>query len=99
MRATLITGASGGIGEAFAGRLAAEKHNLVLVARSGDKLQQICDELESKHGVTADYIVLDLTEFEADKQLFEETEKNGTGTDGRSTMPGSGPMGDSAGVG
>ena len=98
MRATLITGASGGIGEAFAGRLAAEKHNLVLVARSGDKLQQICDELESKHGVTADYIVLDLTEFEADKQLFEETEKNGIEIDWLINNAGFGSMGDFAGL-
>ena len=34
MKFTLITGASGGIGEAFARKLAEEKHNLVLVARS-----------------------------------------------------------------
>lgn len=77
MKATLITGASGGIGEAFARRLAEEKHNLVLVARSEEKLHQICDELMLKHGIIAHYIALDLTEFEADKKLFAETEKHG----------------------
>ncbi|MBA2606270.1 MAG: SDR family NAD(P)-dependent oxidoreductase, partial [Acidobacteria bacterium] len=41
MKVTLITGASGGIGEVFARRLAEEKHNLVLVARSEDKLSEL----------------------------------------------------------
>jgi short-subunit dehydrogenase len=41
MKFTLITGASSGIGEAFARRLAAEKHNLVLVARSEEKLRAL----------------------------------------------------------
>jgi len=43
MKATLITGASSGIGEAFARRLAAEGHNLLLVARSEKALHELCD--------------------------------------------------------
>jgi short-subunit dehydrogenase len=77
MKVSLITGASGGIGEAFARRLAAEKHNLVLVARSEEKLHQICDELMLKHKITAHYVAVDLIDYEADKRLFEETERHG----------------------
>ena len=51
MKATLITGASGGIGEVFARQLAAEKHNLVLVARSEDKLKNLCNELAAKYQI------------------------------------------------
>ena len=77
MKYTLITGASSGIGEAFAKRLAAEKHNLVLVARSEEKLRALCDELSAKHDVSCRYFAIDLLDFEADVQLFDETEKNG----------------------
>ena len=76
MKFTLITGASGGIGEAFARRLAVENHNLILVARSEDKLHQLCDELMLKHKITAHYIALDLTEADADRRLYDETEKH-----------------------
>jgi short-subunit dehydrogenase len=77
MKATLITGASGGIGEAFARRLAAEKHNLVLVARTEEKLAALCDELMHKHKIMAHYIALDLIDYEASERLFEETERSG----------------------
>lgn len=96
MKATLITGASGGIGEAFARRLAAEKHNLVLVARSENKLRDLCDELERKHQITAEYISLDLTDPEADAQLFEETEKHNFEIDWLINNAGFGSMGDFA---
>lgn len=77
MTTALITGASSGIGEAFARKLAAKKYNLVLVARSETKLRELCDELMLKHKITAHYVTLDLTEFEADKKLFEETTRKG----------------------
>lgn len=77
MKTTLITGASGGIGEAFARRLAAEKHNLFLVARSGEKLAALCDELKAKHNIEAQFFALDLTERESDARLFEQTERLG----------------------
>ena len=73
MKVTLITGASSGIGEAFARRLAEEGHNLVLVARSEDKLRSLCDELKAERGITAHFIAVDLVDFEADRRLFQET--------------------------
>lgn len=77
MKATLITGASSGIGEGFARRLAAEGHNLVLVARSEKTLHELCDELMLKHQIMAHYVVLDLAEPSSDLQLFNETERHG----------------------
>ncbi|WP_337043127.1 SDR family NAD(P)-dependent oxidoreductase [Emticicia sp. 17c] len=75
MKVTLLTGASSGIGEAWAERLAADKHNLLLVARSEDKLQQLSTYLSGKYGVSVQYIAIDLTKPNADWQIFEETEK------------------------
>lgn len=98
MKFTLITGASSGIGEAFARKLAAEKHNLVLVARTETKLHELCDELMLKHKITAHYVALDLTEFEADKKLFEETEKHGFEVEWLVNNAGFGSMGDFAGL-
>jgi hypothetical protein len=94
MKATLITGASSGIGEAFARRLAAERHNLVLVARSEDKLRELCDELMLAHKITAHYIAIDLIDFEADRRLFNETEKHGLEIDWLINNAGFGSMGD-----
>ena len=96
MKAALITGASGGIGEVFARRLAADGHNLVLVARSEDKLMRLCDELMLQHKITAHYIALDLTDFEADARLCDETEKHGFEIDWLINNAGFGSMGDFA---
>jgi short-subunit dehydrogenase len=96
MKATLITGASGGIGEAFARRLAAEKHNLVLAARSEAKLHDLCDELMLKHQITAHYVVADLSLPEADARLFSETERHGFQIEWLINNAGFGSMGDFA---
>jgi len=96
MKATLITGASGGIGEAFARRLAAEKHNLVLVARTESKLRELCDELMLEHQIIAHYVAIDLVDYEADKRLFEETEKHNLEIEWLINNAGFGSMGDFA---
>lgn len=96
MKVTLITGASSGIGEAFARRLAEEGHNLVLVARTEDKLRSLCDELKEAHGITAHFIAVDLVDFEADRRLFQETERHGLEVDWLINNAGFGSMGDFA---
>ena len=96
MKATLITGASSGIGEAFARRLASEKHDLVLVARSEKALHELCDGLMLEHKITAHYVALDLTETDADERLFAETEKHGFEIDWLINNAGFGSYGDFA---
>jgi hypothetical protein len=61
MTTALITGASGGIGEALARALAAERHDLVLVARNADALRRLGDDLAAAHGVHVETIATDLS--------------------------------------
>ncbi|HZV71076.1 MAG TPA: SDR family oxidoreductase [Saprospiraceae bacterium] len=61
MAYALITGASGGIGWALARELASRKHDILLLARSGDVLRDNAKELREKYGVNADYLDIDLS--------------------------------------
>ncbi|QSJ16276.1 SDR family oxidoreductase [Nostoc sp. UHCC 0702] len=73
MPTALITGASSGIGKAFAEELAARQTNLVLVSRSEEKLNQIAKELQEKYKIQVDVIVKDLTEPNAASAVFDAT--------------------------
>ena len=73
----LVTGASSGIGLAFAEALAARGMNLVLVARSGDKLRELAARLTQAHGVQADVLVLDLGQPGAAQKVFETCQREG----------------------
>lgn len=57
----LITGASSGIGWAYAERLAAEGHDLVVVARRAERLEDLKDRLEAAYGVEVHPLVADLS--------------------------------------
>ena len=69
----LVTGASGGIGEAFARQLAALGKDLVLVARSEDKLNALARELGSQYAVQAHVVVADLARHDSASALYAET--------------------------
>ena len=71
IKTALITGASGGLGYEFAKIFAARKCDLVLVARSKEKLDEIKAELEEKYAVNVLVIAKDLTESSAANEIYE----------------------------
>ena len=71
----LITGASGGIGASLAKQFAMEGFDLVLVARSRDKLEELSDELAAVHGINVTVMPTDLSVPGAPKVLFDAVKK------------------------
>lgn len=77
----LVTGASRGLGRCFARTLAARKQNLVLVARSGEKLEALAHELRTTHGIQVETIPFDLAQVGAGQQLADELTRRGLQVD------------------
>jgi short-subunit dehydrogenase len=77
----LITGASGGIGLELARLFAAGGYDLVLVARSADRLEEIAGELRSRHGITARVLAKDLAVPGSPEEVFQELEAAGVVVD------------------
>ena len=71
-RTALVTGASAGIGEAFATHLARQGFNLVLTARRLDVLQRIAEKLQADHQIDCRVIPADLTDPESARRIFYE---------------------------
>jgi short-subunit dehydrogenase len=76
MSYALITGASKGIGKAIAGELAIRKVNLLLIARSGDALRELAEELAGNYSVQVHWLAADLADAQAPEQIIRWIEEN-----------------------
>jgi short-subunit dehydrogenase len=77
----LVTGASSGIGYELARLLAKDGKDIVVVARSRDRLEDLKKEVESKHGTKVKVLAKDLADPKAPVEIFSELEKEKIGVD------------------
>jgi hypothetical protein len=75
-KVVVITGASSGIGEATALRIAADGAKLVLMARREDRLQELAQKLMDEYQTDSMVVKLDITDREAVLEAFEEVKNN-----------------------
>ena len=73
----LVTGASQGLGKVFAEALAARKQNVVLVARSKEKLEALASELKASQGILAEPLEFDLAHPLSGQHLAEQLRERG----------------------
>ncbi|WP_017573932.1 SDR family NAD(P)-dependent oxidoreductase [Nocardiopsis halotolerans] len=77
----LVTGASRGLGRAYATELARRGADLVLVARSETALTELADELGGRHGIRAEVIAADLADRDAPRAVVGELDARGVTVD------------------
>ncbi len=80
-KTALITGASSGIGEAFAEQLAQQQCNLVIVARRLDRLDSLKAKLEQQHGIKVTVISSDLAQPSASASIYQQLKTLGIDVD------------------
>ncbi|WP_444903211.1 SDR family NAD(P)-dependent oxidoreductase [Microbulbifer sp. CnH-101-E] len=80
-KTVLVTGASSGIGEAFAYECAKRGANLILVARSEDSLSNIATKINELYPVDTSFIPMDLSVEGSAQKLFDKTKEMGIEVD------------------
>ncbi|RKI04841.1 SDR family oxidoreductase [Corallococcus sp. AB038B] len=80
-RRALVTGASSGLGVVFARELAARGMDLILVARSEDRMRALAAELKEVHHIQAEVIALDLGREGAGRELYAGCQEKGLRVD------------------
>ena len=76
-KTALITGASGGLGLSFVNLFAKDGYNLVLVARNGERLEEIKKEIESKFNIKATVVAVDLCSEDGAQKVYDTTKQAG----------------------
>ena len=77
----LVTGASSGIGYELAKLFAQDGKNIVVVARSKDKLENLKTEVENKYGITVRVLLKDLSDPKSPQEIFSELDQENINVD------------------
>ncbi len=81
MGTALVTGASSGIGYELAKCFAADRHDVILVARRMEELERLAGALRDRHGVAARVMPSDLSQTDAPRAIYEQLQSEGVTVD------------------